>query len=113
MRRGASVTHETVHVGQGLDATIQRRPGDPLYEYGFGEFARQQMRASGQRLGTEWMRRLDLALMAEPMTPRRLDPSIVQARLSVIRELLDALGKVAKGYTAGSELQAPLRAAGR
>lgn len=40
-------------------------PGDPLYEYRPGEFARQQMRASGQRLGTEWMRRLDLALMAE------------------------------------------------
>jgi predicted nucleotidyltransferase len=39
-------------------------PGDPLYEYQPGEFARQQMRASGQRLGTEWMRRLDLALMA-------------------------------------------------
>lgn len=40
-------------------------PGDPLYEYRPGEFARQQMKASGQRLGTEWMRRLDLALMAE------------------------------------------------
>lgn len=40
-------------------------PGDPLYEYQPGEFARQQMRASGQRLGTEWMRRLDLALMAD------------------------------------------------
>lgn len=40
-------------------------PGDPLYEYQPGEFARQQMRASGQRLGTEWMRRLDLALMSE------------------------------------------------
>ncbi len=40
-------------------------PGDPLYEYRPGEFARQQMRASGQRLGTEWMRRLDLALMAD------------------------------------------------
>ncbi|MGH3766159.1 MAG: hypothetical protein ACRDTX_13585 [Pseudonocardiaceae bacterium] len=39
-------------------------PGDPLYEYQPGEFARQQMRASGQRLDTEWMRRLDLALMA-------------------------------------------------
>ncbi|HVE95388.1 MAG TPA: nucleotidyltransferase domain-containing protein [Pseudonocardiaceae bacterium] len=39
-------------------------PGVPLYEYRPGEFARQQMRASGQRLGTEWMRRLDLALMA-------------------------------------------------
>ncbi len=39
-------------------------PGDPLYEYRPGEFARQQMRASGQRLGTEWMRRLDLELMA-------------------------------------------------
>lgn len=39
-------------------------PGDPLYEYQPGEFARQQMRASGQRLGTEWMRRLDLALMS-------------------------------------------------
>ncbi|MGH3898823.1 MAG: nucleotidyltransferase family protein [Pseudonocardiaceae bacterium] len=39
-------------------------PGEPLYEYRPGEFARQQMRASGQRLGTEWMRRLDLALMA-------------------------------------------------
>ncbi|MDQ2882032.1 MAG: nucleotidyltransferase domain-containing protein [Actinomycetota bacterium] len=39
-------------------------PGEPLYEYRSGEFARQQMRASGQRLGTEWMRRLDLALMA-------------------------------------------------
>ncbi|HEX4101670.1 MAG: nucleotidyltransferase domain-containing protein [Pseudonocardiaceae bacterium] len=39
-------------------------PGDPLYEYRPGEFARQQMRASGQRLGTEWMRRLDLTLMA-------------------------------------------------
>ncbi len=40
-------------------------PGDPLYEYQPGEFARQQMKASGQRLGTEWMRRLDLALMAQ------------------------------------------------
>lgn len=40
-------------------------PGEPLYEYQAGEFARQQMRASGQRLGTEWMRRLDLALMAD------------------------------------------------
>jgi predicted nucleotidyltransferase len=40
-------------------------PGEPLYEYRAGEFARQQMRASGQRLGTEWMRRLDLALMAD------------------------------------------------
>ncbi|HEY6421714.1 MAG TPA: hypothetical protein VIY28_00420 [Pseudonocardiaceae bacterium] len=40
-------------------------PGDPLYEYRSGEFARQQMRASGQRLGTEWMRRLDLELMAD------------------------------------------------
>lgn len=40
-------------------------PGDPLYEYRPGEFARQQMRASGQRLSTEWMRRLDLALMAD------------------------------------------------
>ncbi|MGH3939851.1 MAG: hypothetical protein ACRDTG_14725 [Pseudonocardiaceae bacterium] len=40
-------------------------PGNPLYEYRPGEFARQQMRASGQRLGTEWMRRLDLALMAD------------------------------------------------
>lgn len=39
-------------------------PGDPLYEYRPGEFARQQMRASGQRLDAEWMRRLDLALMA-------------------------------------------------
>ncbi|MGH3871726.1 MAG: hypothetical protein ACRDSR_09470 [Pseudonocardiaceae bacterium] len=39
-------------------------PGEPLYEYRSGEFARQQMRASGQRLGTEWMRRLDLELMA-------------------------------------------------
>jgi len=39
-------------------------PCDPLYEYRPGEFARQQMRASGQRLGTEWMRRLDLELMA-------------------------------------------------
>ncbi len=39
-------------------------PGEPLYEYRAGEFARQQMRASGQRLGTEWMRRLDLELMA-------------------------------------------------
>ncbi|MDQ2788310.1 MAG: nucleotidyltransferase domain-containing protein [Actinomycetota bacterium] len=39
-------------------------PGEPLYEYRPGEFARQQMRATGQRLGTEWMRRLDLALMA-------------------------------------------------
>jgi hypothetical protein len=38
--------------------------GDPLYEYRPGEFARQQMRASGQRLDTEWMRRLDLELMA-------------------------------------------------
>ena len=69
-------------------------PGDPLYEYRPGEFARQQMRASGQRLGTEWMRRLDLALMADPMTPRRLDPSIVQARLSVMRGLLDDLAAV-------------------
>lgn len=41
-------------------------PGEPLYEHQPGEFARQQMRASGQRLGTEWMRRLDLALMADP-----------------------------------------------
>ena len=40
-------------------------PGDPLYEYRPGEFARQQMKASGQRLSTEWMRRLDLALMAD------------------------------------------------
>ncbi|HEY3894066.1 MAG TPA: nucleotidyltransferase domain-containing protein [Pseudonocardiaceae bacterium] len=39
-------------------------PGDPLYEYEPGEFVRQQMKASGQRLGTEWMRRLDLELMA-------------------------------------------------
>jgi len=38
-------------------------PGEPLYEYQPGEFVRQQMRASGQRLGTEWMRRLDLELM--------------------------------------------------
>jgi predicted nucleotidyltransferase len=35
-----------------------------LMEYRPGEFARQQMKASGQRLSTEWMRRLDLALMA-------------------------------------------------
>lgn len=39
-------------------------PGDPLYEHQPGEFARQQMKASGQRLSTEWMRRLDLELMA-------------------------------------------------
>jgi hypothetical protein len=44
-------------------------PGDPLYEYQPGEFARQQMRASGQRLGTEWMRRLGLALMANRPPP--------------------------------------------
>lgn len=41
-------------------------PGEPLYEFPPGEFGRQQMRASGERLGTEWMRRLDLALMAGP-----------------------------------------------
>lgn len=40
-------------------------PGEPLYEYQPGEFIRQQMRASGQQLGTEWMRRLDLELMAD------------------------------------------------
>ena len=40
-------------------------PGEPLYEFLPGEFARQQMRASGERLSTEWMRRLDLALMAD------------------------------------------------
>lgn len=40
--------------------------GDPLYELPEGEFARQQMRATGERLSTEWMRRLDLALMADP-----------------------------------------------
>ena len=40
-------------------------PGEPLYEYPAGEFARQQLRASAERLSTEWMRRLDLELMAE------------------------------------------------
>jgi predicted nucleotidyltransferase len=40
-------------------------PGEPLYEFPPGEFGRQQMRASGERLSTEWMRRLDLALMAD------------------------------------------------
>ncbi|MDQ4010107.1 MAG: hypothetical protein M3228_05280 [Actinomycetota bacterium] len=39
-------------------------PGEPPYEYRLGEFARQQMRARGQRLGTEWMRQLDLERMA-------------------------------------------------
>jgi hypothetical protein len=41
-------------------------PGEPLYEYRPGEFASRQLRASAERLSTEWMRRLDLQLMAEP-----------------------------------------------
>jgi hypothetical protein len=48
-----------------LRASTRWYPSDPLYEYRPGEFARQQMKASGQRLGTEWMRRWDLVLMAE------------------------------------------------
>lgn len=40
-------------------------PGEPLYEFPVGEFARQQMRASGERLSTEWLRRRDLDRMAE------------------------------------------------
>ena len=31
--------------------------GEQLYEFPVGEFARQQLRASGERLSTEWLRR--------------------------------------------------------
>jgi predicted nucleotidyltransferase len=39
-------------------------PGEPLYEFEPGGFAREQLRASAERLSTEWMRRADLALLA-------------------------------------------------
>ncbi|MGH3898824.1 MAG: DUF86 domain-containing protein [Pseudonocardiaceae bacterium] len=38
------------------------------------------------------------------MTPRRFDPSIVQARLSVMRGLLDDLAEVATSYRESFEL---------
>lgn len=38
--------------------------GIPLYERPPGEFVRQQMRASGERLSTEWMRRRHLERLA-------------------------------------------------
>ncbi len=43
---------------QALTATL------PLYEEVRGDFAREQMRASLERMDTAWLRRLDLALMA-------------------------------------------------
>ena len=38
--------------------------GIPLYEHPAGEFGREQMRASGERLSTEWMRRRHLERLA-------------------------------------------------
>ena len=39
-------------------------PGEPLYEYESGGFVREQLRASAERLSTEWMRQADLVLLA-------------------------------------------------
>lgn len=39
--------------------------GEPLYESEPGLYAREQIRASMERLDTEWFRRLSLQLMAE------------------------------------------------
>jgi predicted nucleotidyltransferase len=38
--------------------------GIPLYERNSGDFARAQMAATGERMDTDWLRRLDLELMA-------------------------------------------------
>jgi hypothetical protein len=39
-------------------------PGEPLYESEPGGFVTAQMRASGERLSTEWMRRNSLERLA-------------------------------------------------
>lgn len=39
-------------------------PGDPLYEASEGGFVAAQLRASGERLSTEWMRRNSLERLA-------------------------------------------------
>lgn len=39
-------------------------PGEPLYEFESGGFVRDQLRASGERLSTEWMRRNSLERLA-------------------------------------------------
>lgn len=39
-------------------------PGEPLYEHVPGSFVTEQMRASGERLSTEWMRRNALERLA-------------------------------------------------
>jgi len=39
-------------------------PGEPLYEFEPGAFITEQMRASGERLSTEWMRRHSLERLA-------------------------------------------------
>ncbi|WP_433799299.1 hypothetical protein [Actinomycetospora sp. CA-084318] len=39
-------------------------PGEPLYESEDGGFVREQLRASGERLSTEWLRRSSLERLA-------------------------------------------------
>lgn len=39
--------------------------GEPVVELAPGAFAREQVRATMERLDTDWLRRLDLALMAD------------------------------------------------
>jgi predicted nucleotidyltransferase len=39
-------------------------PGEPLYEFDPGAFVTEQLRASGERLSTEWMRRRSLERLA-------------------------------------------------
>jgi hypothetical protein len=64
------------------------------YESEPGAWASASTAAVLERMDTEWLRRLDLDLLADRATPRRLDRAAIGGRLRAMRRLLNELDRL-------------------